>query len=384
MNVTVSVFGRFHAFYLARELNRHGALDSLITSYPKWATGRWNVPKGRVRSLSVLEGLRRVLPAPVLGFLDERGLPNEAYDRLAARRLPDDPDIVVAWSGSAERTLRAGIKKGAVAVVERGSSHIRTQRAILQEEYSKHGLEPDLPLDWVIDKEEREYELADRIAVPSTFAEQTFLDQGMAREKLLRIPYGVDPEEFVPVPKEDDVFRVVYAGALGVRKGTRYLLDSFRAVELPDAELLLLGRLQPEVEPWLARGGEKVRHPGHIDQDELHRWYSQGSVFVMPSLEEGMAMVQLQAMACGLPLICTPCTGGGDLIEDGREGFVVPAGDAEALRDRIAWCYENQETLREMGRAARRRILEDYTWQDYGQRIFSAYGELLRERGKRS
>lgn len=377
MKVTVSVLGRFHAFYLARELDRLGFLDRLITSYPAWWAARWGVPTNHVRSLWPVEGARRVLPRSLRRWLQRRGTLHRAYDVLAARGVPARSDVVVAWSGSAERTIRRAREAGAWTIVERCSSHMRTQREILREEYARHGLEPDLASSKAVEQEEREYEVADRIAIPSSFVEQTFLDRGVAPDKLLRIPYGVDPEEFEPVPKEDDIFRVVFAGALGVRKGTRYLLEAFAGLDLPDAELLLLGTTREEAKPWLARYRAQVRHPGHVPQRELYRWYSQGSVFVLPSVEEGMAYVQLQAMACGLPLICTPNTGGEDLIREGEEGFVVPIRDVEALQERLVWGYEHREELREMGRAARQRVLREFTWRDYGERAVAAYRDIL-------
>lgn len=373
MKVSVSVLGRFHAFYLARELDRHDHLDRLITSYPAWAAARWDVPKERVRSLWPVEAAWRVLPAP----LRHRGIFNNIYDILATRNVPARSNIVVAWSGSAERTLRRGRQTGASTIVERCSSHIRNQREVLEKEYARHGENPDIPSKRAVEQEEREYALADRIAVPSSFVERTFVDQGIPSEKLLRIPYGVDPEEFEPVWKKDDVFRVVFAGALSVRKGTKYLLEAFASLDLSEAELLLLGKLRKEAEPWLSRCQGQIRHLGHVPGKELHRWYSQGSVFVLPSVEEGMAYVQLQAMACGLPLICTPHTGGEDLIREGREGFVVPIRDVEALKERIAWCYEHRDETRRMGWRARQRVLRRFTWRDYGNRIASSYTKIV-------
>lgn len=384
VRIAISVLGRFHAFYLARELDRHGCLDCLITSYPAWATEQWGVRKELVRSLWPVEVGRRILPEPIARWLQDRGTIRDAYDLLAARRLPPDPDLVVAWSGSAEKTLRRAGEMGATAIVERGSCHIRTQREILKEEYRRHGLEPDIPSETVVEKEETEYRVADRIVVPSKFVERSFLAQGTKQEKLIRVPYGVNPEEFEPVEKDDSTFRVVFAGALSVRKGIYYLLRAFYELNLSDAELLLLGAARDESNVWLSRYGRNVRHPGHVPQEELDHWYSQGSVFVLPSVEEGMACVQLQAMACRLPLICTPNTGGGDLIRDGKEGFIVPIREVEALKERIYWCYRHRNELRGMGRAARRRVLEQYTWQDYGNRIVSAYRDNIRSRDSSS
>lgn len=93
------------------------------------------------------------------------------------------------------------------------------------------------------------------------------------------------------------------------------------------------------------------------------------------SIEEGMAMVQCQAMACGLPLICSINTGGADLIgDDEKAGFVIPIRDVNALKERILFLYENQEYCRAMGQTAKQRISQGYTWADYGNR----YAENIR------
>lgn len=317
------------------------------------------------------------LPSVFADRFDATGFLHRTYDRLATRSIPDDTDLFVGWSNTAERGIHRARELGAATIVERCSSHIRTQRAILREEYARHGLEPDLPPWDVVEKEEREYEAADFVAVPSRFVERTFRDQGFPTDRLLRIPYGVSPAEFKPVEKEDDTFRVVYAGQIALRKGIPYLLKAWSELDLPAAKLLLLGTARLEIEPWLERYSGTFRHPGHIPQGELHRWYSQGSVFVLPSVEEGMAYVQLQAMACGLPLICTPNTGGQDLIREGEEGFIVPIRDVEALKERLIWCYEHQEACRAMGWSARQRVLRHFTWHDYGDRIVGNYARIL-------
>jgi len=75
----------------------------------------------------------------------------------------------------------------------------------------------------------------------------------------------------------------------------------------------------------------------------------------------------LGTMAAGLPVIASRNTGGPDVIEEGKEGLIVPAGDAEALRERMRWCERNPEKVVEMGRAAHLRGKE-YTWENYGKK----------------
>ena len=94
--------------------------------------------------------------------------------------------------------------------------------------------------------------------------------------------------------------------------------------------------------------GLNVRVTGHIPQPELSAWYSRANVTVLPSVEDGFAIVLLQAMACGSPIIATENSGGPDCIEEGKNGFVVPPRDVDALAEKLVWFAENREAAREM------------------------------------
>ena len=139
-----------------------------------------------------------------------------------------------------------------------------------------------------------------------------------------------------------------------------------------------LGSINDEIKPFL----KKYKHKnwilkGHQPQNELYKYYSQGSVFILPSLEEGFAMVQFQAMTCGLPLICTTNAGGEDLItKDGEEGFVVPIRNVEALKEKILYLYENQDIAKEMGQKAKKTVENGFTWDDYGDRYIANLNKI--------
>lgn len=382
VKVTVSVFGRFHGFYLARELHKRGHLRKLITSYPKFEVAKYGIPKKAVSSLVAHELAHRTwnrwLPSTLKPTnVDLRATFADWFDHAAAQRIPSDTDVYVGWSSKSETGIARAQEYGATTVLERGSAHIEVQRDLLKEEYERFGKQTSLPHPEIIEKEKREYEAADYIAIPSTFVRRTFRERGIPESKLIQVPYGVDLDSFSPVEKRDNTFRVVYAGSMSLRKGVHYLLHAFAELDLPNAELWLLGRKTPEVGPFFEKYGDSFHHLGHKPQEELYEYYSQGSIFVLPSIEEGLAMVQAQAMACELPLVCTENTGGQDLIEEGEQGFVVPIRDAEALKEKILWCYENQEQCREMGRSARRRVQDSYSWSDYGDRIINAYQKVI-------
>ena len=91
-------------------------------------------------------------------------------------------------------------------------------------------------------------------------------------------------------------------------------------------------------------------------------------VFVFPSLFEGFGLVLLEAMAMGLPIITTTHTAGPDLIEEGREGFIVPIRDANAIAEKLTRLHEDRSLRDEMSASARRRAKE-FTWEDYGAKL---------------
>ncbi|MEE9166829.1 MAG: glycosyltransferase family 4 protein [Candidatus Neomarinimicrobiota bacterium] len=378
MKVCISVGGRFHAFNLAYQLHKHKHLERLITSYPRFKVAKFGIPGEKVKSFLFKEIITRAhsyLPPNVqwdgLDFLA-----NDWFDRQASRHLPEC-DICTAWSGFGLQTIRRAKANGAITIIERGSSHIEYQRDILSEEYAKFGFGVD-PIDPdVVEKELQEYEEADYIAIPSEFVKRTFLEKAVPGEKLIHTPYGVDLKEFRPLPTEDGVFRIINVGAQSIRKGTVYLLKAFTELDLPDAELLLVGPVEDEIKSVFGRYKGLFRHIDSVPQSQLVDYYARASVFSISSLEEGMAMVQAQAMACGLPVVCTTNTGGADIVRDGVDGFILPIRDIEALKEKLIYLYENRDACREMGENALRRVRGGFTWDDYGRRIIQTYKENL-------
>ncbi|MGC1678254.1 MAG: glycosyltransferase family 4 protein, partial [Candidatus Binataceae bacterium] len=112
----------------------------------------------------------------------------------------------------------------------------------------------------------------------------------------------------------------------------------------------------------------------------LAEQYSQASVLVLPSLEEGLALVQAQAMACGVPVIATTNAGAEDLFTDGVEGFVVPIRDPDAIASKLVYLYEHPEARDAMGAAALARVRELGGWNSYGEKMAVMYQSALADR----
>jgi glycosyltransferase involved in cell wall biosynthesis len=381
MNVTVSVFGRFHAFNLAHELDARGHLHCLITTYPGRIAEQYGVPRERTRAFpapEIAQRLWRHAPHSLASRYDPSPWLHARFEQAAARRIPEGTEVYVGWSGFSELGLRRARALGAVTIVERGSTHIAWQRDMLLEEYDRFGIRGEVPHPAVVEKEEAEYVLADYISVPSQFARKTFEERGTSSSRLLQVPYGVDLGGFYPTHKTDTIFRVLFVGTLSLRKGVQYLLPAVKRLHRPDVELWLVGARQHETESLLARYTSHLRHVAPVPQKQLVNYYGRASVFVLASLEEGFAMVVPQAMACGLPIICTANTGAADLVTRVRCGFVVPTRDVDALTERLTYLYEHPDVALEMGRRGREAVQSGLTWHDYGTSIVREYERVLR------
>lgn len=375
MKVLISVVGRFHAFDLAKQMKRYGVLYKLNSTYPKYLIRRWGFINSEIHSNFTLEFIKRYLNK-VLG---EENIKKIVYRKqsLSNKKFLTKSDFIITWSGASLEVLNIAKKNKVITILERGSSHYLYQMNILQEEYSLYNRKFKID-HWVLERELQEYELADYISIPSTFVKNTFLEYGVPEEKLIVNPYGVDLSSFRKVDKTDNVFRIITTGNLSIRKGTKYLLEVFDKMNLPNAELWHLGSIDEDMKEWLVTYSNKnVHFLGHMPQDELYKYYSQGSVFCLMSLEEGLAMVQLQAMACGLPLIISTNTGGSDLIsEDGKEGYVINIRDTDQLKTKLKFLYDNPKIVEKMSKAAIDRVKSGFTWKDYGDRYFNALRKI--------
>ena len=377
MKVIVSCGGKFHAFNLAEQLDRHGYLHKLITTF--YSQKRGLLPKFRKdnEKFDLKKVITNIIPE-IIG----RGLNLNYYSLWFfdgwARGQIDKCDLFVGWSGFSLYSLRKAKSFGAMTIVERGSSHILYQKKILEEEYEKYEVKIKPIDERIVEKELAEYNEADYISVPSSFVKQTFIDKGFSPEKLIHVPYGVDLDNFKAVPKSDNIFRVIFAGSSSLRKGVHYLLQAFSELKLKDAELLLIGSVSPEIKPFLKKNNDCYKHIGKIPHLELYKYLSGGSVFVLPSIEEGLAMVIPQAMACALPIICTTNTGGADIVRDNIDGYIISVRNSEAIKEKIICLYENQELCKSMGKSAKERVSKGFTWNDYGERIIECYKRALR------
>lgn len=167
----------------------------------------------------------------------------------------------------------------------------------------------------------------------------------------------------------------MFVGRIGRRKGVSYLLEAWRHLALPRAELLLVGEADEDGRRLLERYQGLYRFVGPHPKHEVHRFFQQSDVFVFPSLAEGSAYVTYEALASELPIITTPNSG--SVARDGVDGFMIPAEDVDAIAERLALLHAEPALRQRMGAQGRELIEREYTWRHYRERVGHVYRKLL-------
>jgi len=366
-------------FHTARASYRSGFLDKVIC----FGNRQSEVPDHHIRTI-------RFQPVKVFSFLKARyyyTLKRMTLDRRCASYIERHGCTVFhGWTTSSVESLKAARKVGAKTIVERPSPYPTIWERLLREEHERWGI--PFPADRGfrllrrIDASHREetvapveFDLADRVIVQSEFSATTCVEAGIPREKLFLLPRGVDLASFSPLSGErSGSFRAIFVGSVCLRKGFLDLAHAWTKLGLPDAELWVVGKVHDEIAPLLLpyRDLPRIRFFGHLNQGvtDLLR---QSDVLVLPTLVEGSAKTTYEAMASGLPVITTPHAG--SVVRDGKDGFIVPPRNPEALMDRILYLYKNKEAARAMGQAARGQV-ENYSWDAFEDRVASLHREL--------
>jgi alpha-maltose-1-phosphate synthase len=365
MKIAIASIGRFHVLDLARELDRDGFEVKFHSYVPRNRATRFGLPvhchRGLLPFVAPLvawqQYARNFMPAA-----QERAMAYALDAAVTATLAPCD--VFICMSGMYLDAARYAKKRfGAQVWLERGSRHIVSQREILKEIGAPRG-----PSAFIVERELAGYALADRIVVPSRQVVESFKERDpILIPKLFVNPYGVDLAQFPaqPARTRDGPPTVLYVGGWSLRKGVDVLVDAIR--HLDGVRLMHVGALIdlpfPENDP-------RFIHVEPVPQWKLNEYYAQAHVFALASREEGLALVQVQALASGLPLVCTDRTGGADLsLSPNLAGriFVTAMNDAAAFANAIAAACRLAHGLGSLP-AVDRSLL---SWEAYGARYAS-------------
>ncbi len=272
-------------------------------------------------------------------------------------------------------------RQGMKCILDQFIAPLKIMAPILQEEHDRWpGWER--PSFWAapsrdsLETEEQECRLADAVLCPSEFVAQGVRSLNLPAQKIFQAPYGVEVDRFACDRRPwrgERPLRLLFVGEVNLRKGVPYLYQALKRLNTSRFITRLVGPVAVQ-EPYRGRLSRQCDLTGPAPRTGVRRHYAWADLFVFPSLCEGSATVTYEALAAGLPVITTPHAG--SVVRDGREGFVVPVRDPEALAARIDLLAADPELLAHMSRAARQRGRE-FSWPRYGERLVSILQDIF-------
>jgi len=323
----------------ARALDKIGALRFIALGTRRGTRG---IPPERTRRLPAF-GLANYVMAGVFSPSTAESLRlrmHPWFDRWVLKQLQPGDHILSSY-GYANECFKFVRRHGGKTLVDAGNSHPGNFRDLLAEEHRRWRCPlPPGPRHW-LERSLAMMEHVDYVLSPSSYVTQSFLARGFRPEQILRNIYPVDLSCFSPATGPRPAARpltLICTGSLSLRKGTPYLLDAFRLVrkQIPDARLLLTRAVMDDARPVLdANADLPVEWSPPLPHPQLAERLRGADIFILPSLEEGLARTACEAMACGLPVIVTPHTGANDFVQPGVNGEVVPIRDAPAMANAI-------------------------------------------------
>jgi glycosyltransferase involved in cell wall biosynthesis len=333
---------------------------------------------GNVKVRPTLAWGKLRLPYKVLGTRRTCAL----HDMIVARRierLAGQIDIIHTWPLGAARTLKTAARLGIPTVLERPNAHTRFAYEVVQKECERIGV--SLPPDHehaykpdVLRREEEEYQLAYRLLCPSDFVAQTFLDKGFPSQRLTRHIYGFDEGIYYPTSKVRDPQRgltVIFVGVCAVRKGLHFALEAWLQSSVHrEGTFLITGSFVPGYAEKLATllNQPSVHVLGYRnDVPELMR---NSDILVLPTIEEGSALVTAEARGSGCVLLVSDAAGANCTHE--VNALIHPAGDVFELVKHLNKLHENRQLLSKL-RQNSLKTIHQITWSAAAGKLLAAY-----------
>lgn len=387
MKVVISTSGPYHLFETAKQLQDRQYLSEIFTAYPLFKLNKWGVDMGKIHSFPYIYSLwilynratNRI--AAVDSFWD--WLTRLSHDQYC-RHMMSTCDIFIGLSSFSLLSGQfARNQFGAIYICERGSTHVSHQERVMRKEYESLGLRHQSQSRISIQRELDEYDAADYVSIPSSIVRKSFVDNGVPVTKLIVHPYGINTTYFKPTKAKSDTFKIVFVGALSVRKGLHKLIMAANILSNENITISVIG--SPTVDtPFLKSlsNSSLIRWVGHLPWERLVDELSSAHAMVLPSIEEGLAIVQGQALACGCPVIASRATGAEDLFKHGMHGIILDECTPEAIASAIMELYNDRTLCNIMSIASSELALQLGGWESYGERVSKQLLTLLEERGR--
>jgi glycosyltransferase involved in cell wall biosynthesis len=349
-----------------------GIPDELVRAFP-FRSLLW---KWRVRQLAAQ------------GRSHEAYLQTDAVFATAVARLKLPPhEVFFGYSYASLEVLEAEKKRGVLMVLDQidpGAMEFQ----LVAEEMARFpklaGPPPEFPAAYY-ERNQREWALADRIVVNSEWSRKAMVKQGVAPEKLFVMPLcyeanaeklkaesrDLQPSTFNPQPSTTPL-RALFLSQVNVRKGIHYLMQAAKLLANEPVRFDVVGSIG--ILPGaVASAPRNMTFHGPVSRGGAAEWYRKADLFVLPTISDGFAITQLEAMSHGVPVITTPCCG--EVVSNGVDGFIVPSRDAEALAKTFLRYLSEPSLLKEQQKAALVKA-KQFTLERLAENLCSLEAEL--------
>ena len=382
-NVNIAVCGKFHYTNYVRYMHQFGVLNKFYYSH-----------KIGLNALAIGIGWNTAVNAFVKEYLavaHEKLLGVDSkmkyithyhkyWERTVISKYVSANILHLLNHGTALNFIDKHKADKALILGEALNSHPLSMNHLLQQEHEYLGIKEEICLHITQQKMLQEIPKFNYLLAPSNFVKDSYIKHGFNPNDIFTIPFGVNTTKFfknVPNTPNRSKFRVIYVAQIIPRKGHIYLLKAWKILNLPNAELVFIGSLSPQMKPILAPFKDCFTHLGILNQQQIINELSTANVFVMPSLEEGCAYAPIEAMSCGVPVILSTNTGTAEMITDGKEGYVIPIRNVDAIAEKILTLYKNSELNILMGYNARNLVATTSDWSHYAQRLLKVYQHIM-------
>lgn len=301
---------------------------------------------------------------------------NRIFGNKVANYLPGLTfSSIYGFSGSSLEIFQKARELNAYIFLEQMSAPALTSQEVITSEKERWpGWQTYFSTLWNTDewhtRELREWEIADRIIVPSPYVEEQLSKYNINPTKITRIPYAVSLHQFIPKPRSYNrkrKLKTLYIGDLRLLKGTPYLLQAINKIGSDHIDLACIGNnfLDNKI---LNMYRDMVRFIGAVPSQEVLKWYEWTDILVMPSLCEGSATVTYEAKVSGIPVIATYNSGA--WLEDGIDGLWIPARSSVGIANALEQFLDTPTLVNEMSKAAIEKR-HKFGWEAYRQNLYN-------------
>ena len=384
-NIQLSCIGLWHVANLAEEFRKMNFEITIDTLYPKFFLSKNLKNFVSNNTLLYLINRYRNLLGKKIGY--KISLKIHSFFSLISFNKRKNSKYCILWSSNALEYLKKNQKqnkeKRIICILERCSTHYSHQLKLLSKLNNKCGIfytHDEINYEKKMEKRElEEYKLADYISVPSNFVKKTFIENGINERKIFVNNYGADIKNFFPLDIKVNKKNILFCGHADIRKGFHNLLDCLNDLENENINIIHYGTSSAYIKEKIKKNKYKnlISYPS-VNHKQLNLVFNESSMLVLPSFEEGMAHVQLQALASGLPVVGTKESGISDIFDKSNLylGEITVAGDNKKIIESILDCNKKFNNTYGEKLEINKLIKDKHSWKNYANRYVNFLDEI--------